>query len=100
MNPPKYVDADVIRELMRDAQAAARGWVTCWPNSLSDAPGIRMLRDILEYPETPDDVRSRALFDRIEARPLTKEQYRAVVVDERHNLVWLPRRAAATPRCA
>ena len=32
-------------------------------------------------------VRSRALFDRIETRPLTAEQRKAVVVDERCNLV-------------
>ena len=32
-------------------------------------------------------IRSRDLFDRIEARPLTDEQRRTVVVDERRNLV-------------
>ena len=60
-----------------------------------------MLRGILEFLEAPDDarskanetfvanelVRSRDLFDRIEARPLTDEQRKAVVVDERCNLV-------------
>ena len=60
-----------------------------------------MLRGILAFLEAPEDarakaneafvgnelVRSRALFDRIEARPLTAEQRKAVVVDERCNLV-------------
>ena len=101
VDPPRYVDTDALGELMRDAQAAAGGLVARWPDSLSDAPEIRMLRGILEFLEAPDNarskaneafvakelVRSRDLFDRIEARPLTDEQRRAVVVDERRNLV-------------
>ena len=100
-DPPKYLDSDVIRDLAHDAQAAAGGFAARWPDSLSDAPEFRMLRDILEFLDAPEDarskanvafvanelVRSRALFDRIEARPLTKEQRKAVVVDERCNLV-------------
>ena len=60
-----------------------------------------MLQSILEFLEAPDKarskaneafvanelVRSRDLFDRIEARPLTDEQRKAVVVDEKRNLV-------------
>ena len=59
-----------------------------------------MLRAMLEFLEAPDRIRvkanasfvanersrSRAFFDRIEARPLTDEQRRAVVVDEGRNL--------------
>ena len=100
-DPPKYVDADAFRELVQDAQAAVGGLVARWPDSLSDAPEIGMLRDILAFLEAPDDarskvneafvanelVRSRTLFDRIEARPLTDEQRKAVVVDGRCNLV-------------
>ena len=100
-DPPRYVDVDILRDLKRDAQAAAGGLVARWPDSLSDAPEIQMLRGILEFLEAPDDarskanetfvanelVRSRDLFDRIEARPLTDEQRKAVVVDERCNLV-------------
>ena len=100
-DPPKYVDAVVLRDLARDAQAAAGGLVARWPDSLSDAPEFRMLGKILEFLEAPNDarskaneafvanelVRSRALFDRIEARPLTDEQRKAVVVDECRNLV-------------
>ncbi len=60
-----------------------------------------MLRDVLDFLEARGDakakandafvvnelVRSRELFDRIEARPLTEEQRRAVVIDEHRNLV-------------
>ena len=127
-DPPGYVHADVVRDLVRDAQAVAGGLVGDWPDALSDAPEIRMLRSILAFLEAPDEARSRAneafvaselvrsreLFDRIEARPLTDEQRRAVVVDERRNLVvaaagsgktsvivakagWLVRRGYRTP---
>ena len=99
--PPKYVTADALRDLERDAQEVAVGFTEHWPEALSDAPEIRMLRNILEFLEAPRDarakanetfvanelVRSRELFDRIEARPLTEEQRRAVVIDERRNLV-------------
>ena len=100
-DPPGYVHVEAIRDLVQDAQAAAGGLVGDWPDSLSDAPEIRMLRDILEFLEEPEKarpkaneafvanelVRSRELFDRIEARPLTDEQRKAVVVDEMRNLV-------------
>ena len=100
-DPPGYVHGDVFDEVMRDAQAATGGLVARWPDSLSEAPEIRMLRGILEFLEAPDRarskaneafvanelVRSRDLFDRIEARPLTDEQRKAVVVDEKRNLV-------------
>ena len=100
-DPPNYLDADAVRDLARDAQAAAGGLVARWPDALSDVPEFRMLRGILEFLEAPDKarskaneafvanelVRSRDLFDRIEARPLTDEQRKAVVVDEKRNLV-------------
>ena len=100
-DPPRYVRSDDIRTLERDARAATDGLVRCWPEAMSDAPEFRMLGTILAFLESPDDarakanetfvanelVRSRDLFDRIEARPLTDEQRKAVVVDERRNLV-------------
>ena len=100
-DPPKHVTLDFIRDLTRDAGTVAGGMVGRWPPSLSDSPEIRMLKAILEFLEAPEDartkaneafvanelVRSRSLFDRIEARPLTEEQRRAVVVDESRNLV-------------
>ena len=100
-DPPKYVDAAAIGDLTRDAQAATGGFAARWPDSMSGALEFRLLRAILEFLEAPDDartkaneafienelVRSRALFDRIESRPLTDEQRKAVVVDECRNLV-------------
>ena len=100
-DPPRYVHSDDIRRLERDARDATTGIVRCWPEALSDAPQFQMLGTILAFLESPDDtlaranetfvanelVRSRDLFDRIEARPLTDEQRKAVVVDERRNLV-------------
>ncbi len=100
-DPPGYVHSDAIRDLVQDAQAAAGGLVGHWPDALSDTLEIRLLRGILEFLETPGDAKSKAneafvsnellqsreLFDRIEARPLTDEQRKAVVVDERRNLV-------------
>ena len=100
-DPQKYVSTDFIRDLMHDAEKAAGGLAAHWPDSLSNAPEIRMLKEIVEFLHAPEDarakaneafvanelVRSRALFDRIEARPLTEEQRKAVVVDESRNLV-------------
>ncbi len=100
-DPLKYLTADALRGLEAEAQTVAGGLVARWPQALSDAPEIRMLRDILKFLEAPGDarakanrafvgnelVRSRAFFDRIAARPLTEEQRRAVVIDARRNLV-------------
>ena len=100
-DPPNYLDADAVGDLARDAQAVAGGFAARWPDALSDVPEFRMLRGILEFLEGPEEARSKAneafvanelarsreLFDRIEARPLTDEQRKAVVVDEKRNLV-------------
>ena len=100
-DPPKYLRADALRELEADAQAVAGSLAARWPEVLSDVPEFQLLRDILDFLEAPADARekankafvvnelgrSRDLFDQIEARPLTKEQRRAVVIDERRNLV-------------
>ena len=98
---PKYVHVEAIRDLANDAQTAAGGFIGRWPDYLSDTREIRMLREVLLFLESQNDfraranehfvgnelVRSRALFDTIEARPLTDEQRRAVVLDDRRNLV-------------
>ena len=100
-DPPKYLTADGLRDLEAEAKTVAGGFTARWPEALSDAPEIRMLREILGFLEAPGEarataseafvvnelVRSRELFDRIEARPLTEEQRRAVVIDEQRNLV-------------
>ena len=100
-NPPKYMTRNVFRELRRDAEKAADQFAGRWPNTLSNAPEIRPLRTILDFLKDSDRLRAKAnsafvaneltrlreFFDRIEARPLTDEQRRAVVVDEDRNLV-------------
>ena len=100
-DPPRYLTVDAFRELEAEAQTVAGGFGARWPEALSDTPEVRMLQDILEFLEAPGDARAKAnetfvvnelgrsrdLFDRIEARPLTEEQCRAVVIDERRNLV-------------
>ena len=100
-DPPKFVTGEVIRDLKCVAEVAAGGFVGHWPNTLSNAPEIQMLRRILEFLEAPDHARtkaneafvanelarSRGFFDRIEDHALTEEQRRAVVVDEHRNLV-------------
>ena len=100
-DPPRYLTADALRDLEAEARTIAGGIAARWPEALADAPEVRMLRDILEFEQAPDDARARAnevfvvneltrsreFFDRVEARPLTDEQRRAVVIDERRNLV-------------
>ena len=100
-DPPKYLTDDAIRDLEAEAQTVVGRFAARWPEALSDAPEVRMLRGILGFLEAPGDakakanaafvanepVRAREFFDRIEARPLTEEQRRAVVIDEHRNLV-------------
>ena len=100
-DPPKYITDYELRDLKREAESAVSGFVTRWPSALSNAPEIRMLKSILEFLEAPDRARvkaneafvanelrrSSAFLDRIEAQPLTDEQRKAVVFDERRNLV-------------
>ncbi len=100
-NPPKYFTLAEMRELVLEAQNAASQVTGQWPRALADAPEIQMLRDTLTFLEAPEEartkaneiyianelIRSRELLDTIEARPLTEEQRKAVVVDEQRNLV-------------
>ncbi len=100
-DPPRYLTVDALGDLVAEVHSVAGRFVARWPEALSEVPEIRMLRDLLEFLEAPDDARakanrafivnelarSREFFDRIEARPLTEEQRRAVVIDERRNLV-------------
>ena len=100
-DPPKYFTMAEMRALELEAQNAAGQVTGHWPKALADAPEIQMLRDTLAFLEAPEEartkandtyianelIRSRKLLDTIEARPLTEEQRKAVVIDERHNLV-------------
>ena len=97
----RYVGVETFGKLARNARTAIGNLAGRWPDSLRDAPEVQTLRDIQALLEAPEDVRSRAneafvatelarsrtLFDQIEARPLTEEQRKAVVIDEERNLV-------------
>ena len=100
-DPPRYLTVVEMREFEIEARNAASQIAGRWPKALADAPEIRMLRETLAFLEAPEEarknandtyvanelIRSRKLLDEIEARPLTEEQRRAVVVDEHRNLV-------------
>ncbi len=100
-DPPRYLTVDALGDLVAEVHSVAGRFAARWPEALSEVPEIRMLRGLLESLEAPDDARakanrafivnelarSREFFDRIEARPLTEEQRRSVVIDERRNLV-------------
>ena len=74
-DPPKYIDAHALRDLARDAQRAAGGLVARWPDSLSNAPEIQMLRGILEFLEAPDDARSKANLLIHDSHPAMSARY-------------------------
>ena len=100
-DPPRYMARSVFSDLECDAEKAVGEFASRWPDTLSDTPEIRMLKTIQDFLKDSEGYRARAnsafvvneqarsreLFDRIEARPLTDEQRRAVVVDEDRNLV-------------
>ena len=99
-NPPEHM-ASVFLKLRRDAEKAVNQFAERWPKSLPNAPETQLLKKVEDFLEDPERLRaevnntfveselkrSREFFDRIEARPLTEEQRRAVVVDEDRNLV-------------
>ena len=100
-DPPGYIGHNLCRGLERGAREVAAHFPGQWPHTLSDAPEAGMLAAVRGFLDSPDALRaraneafaaselerSRAFFDRVEARPLTDEQRRAVVVDEDRNLV-------------
>ena len=100
-SPPEYMARSVFRELRRDAEKVTDQFADRWPKSLTNAPEIRLLRTVQDFLEDSERLRAgansafvanelsrlREFFDRIEARPLTEEQRRAVVSDEDRNLV-------------
>ena len=101
VDPPAYLTRSACAALRHAAEKAAGPFVAGWPPTLSEAPEIRLLQTVLAFLDDParflenanhtfaanELSRSRAFFDRIEARPLTDEQRRAVVIDDDCNLV-------------
>lgn len=100
-DPSRYITYSTFTNLERDARDVVDQFPSQWPDSLSDNEEIRMLKAAWVFLDDPKGrrakandtfvanelVRSKELFDKIESRPLTDEQRRAVVVDEGRNLV-------------
>ncbi len=100
-DPPEYLTSDALQKLETDARAVVAGLAIWQPEAMSDIPESTVLKDIFQFLKSPDDtrananktflanemVRSRELFDQVEARPLTGEQRKAVAVDGNRNLV-------------
>ena len=100
-NPPGYVTKGAGSALVQAAEEAVSGFRGRWPARLAQHPTVRMLEELHVFLRAPERTRAEAnrifveneltrlkgFFDRIESRPLTEEQRRAVVTDEGRNLV-------------
>ena len=101
VDPPKYMARSVFSDLEHDAKDVVGQLPSRWPHNLSRSEQIQMLKAIQCFSKDSEGYRvranntfvvnelgrSRGFFDKIEARPLTDEQRRAVAVDEDRNLV-------------
>ena len=99
--PPRYLTDSVWSDLERAAQKVAGKLAGQCPATLSRTPEAQTLKPIRAFLKGGDPLRTRVnqafvtselnacrqFFDRVETRPLTEEQRRAVVVDEDRNLV-------------
>lgn len=100
-DPPGYVTVSTGAALVRAAREATSGFRGRWPDKLSQHPDVRRLEALHAFLKAPERtraeanrifvenelIRSKGFFDRVESRPLTEEQRRAVVTDEERNLV-------------
>ncbi len=99
--PRCYVRRRVFSLLVEEVQRAASVFPQSWPERLDAEPVVHSMRRIRSFLSDPEAARKRAnstflvgelersrgFLDRVEARPLTEEQRRAVCVDDDHNLV-------------
>ncbi len=99
--PQCYVRRRAFSLLVEAVQQAAAVLPPRWPARLDAEPaiqGVKRIRAFLSDPEAARNQankaflanelqRSRDFLGRVEARPLTEEQRRAVCVDDDHNLV-------------
>ena len=99
--PKEYIRRHAFSLLRRDAEAAASPFVGRWPEGLTGSRELRALTRVRAFLEDPEGLRitaneafvaselerSRKFLDRVEARPLSDEQRRAVAVDDDRNLV-------------
>ena len=100
-DPSRYITHSMFTNLEDEARDVVDRFPSQWPDSLSGNIEIRMLEAAQDFLINPRDRRananamfvvdelnrSKVLFDKIESRPLTDEQRRAVIVDEDRNLV-------------
>ena len=96
-----YVRHRAFSSLVEDVQRATSSLPKWWPEALAEEPFVKSIRRIRAFLADPEAVRARAnrtflegeldrarrFLDRVEARPLTDEQRRAVAVDDDRNLV-------------
>ena len=99
--PASYVRRRAFAALVEEVRTAAAGLPRRWPDWAPRGPeyeALEQIRAFLAQPEgfrergndaflTEELERSRDFLDRVEARPLTEEQRRAVCVDDDRNLV-------------
>ena len=92
------------RILQRGAERVSDLFPARWPDTLSNTPETAMLWAVRDFLNGPERHRKRAndtyleselrdsqeFFDRVEARPLTGEQRRAVATDDDRNLLIAP----------
>ena len=100
-SPPKYITNTLWSDLGRAAQKVAGQFAARCPATLARTPEAQTLKPIRDFLKGGDPLRARVneafvarelnecrqFFDRVETRPLTEEQRKAVVVDEDRNLV-------------
>ena len=100
-DPSRYITHSIFTNLKRGTRDVVDQFPSQWPDSISGNLEIRMLETAQDFLINPKGrrakandtfvvnelARSKELFDRIESRPLTDEQRRAVVIDEDRNLV-------------
>ena len=100
-DPPQYMSRTAFSAIEHDVRDVVGQFPSRWPDEISGITEIRMLKAMQDFSEDSERhrkracdtfvagelVRSKEFFDKVEARPLTDEQRRAVVVDEDRNLV-------------
>ncbi len=99
--PQSYVRHRAFLSLVEDVQLATSSFPKWWPEALAAEPLVKSIRRIRAFLADPEAVRAganrtflegeldraRRFLDRVEERPLTDEQRRAVAVDDDRNLV-------------
>ena len=99
--PTSYVRRRAFAALLDDVGTAATGLPRRWPEWVPREPEVESLKRIRAFLGQPEAFRERAnaalledeldrarsFLDRVESRPLTDEQRRAVCVDDDRNLV-------------